>query len=81
MTKVSQKRDKSQRYKKAYNCFMYSNIGLIALVKIKIKSLYEIRVICSRCYCFAPPIEGLFGESSFEKPITAHIPPALVYVG
>ena len=28
-----------------------------------------------RCYCFAPPIEGLFGESSFEKPITAHIPP------
>ena len=42
---------------------------------MKKKSLYEIRVICSRCYCFAPPIEGLFGESSFEKPITAHIPP------
>ena len=63
---------------------MYSNrtnIDPLHLSKIKIKSLYEIRVICSRCYCFAPPIEGLFGESSFEKPITAHIPPALVYVG
>ena len=30
-----------------------------------------------RCYSQVPPIEGLFGESSFEKPITAHIPPAL----
>ena len=56
---------------------MYSNRTNIPLHLSK----YEIRVICSRCYCFAPPIEGLFGESSFEKPITAHIPPALVYVG